>query len=293
MAAPREEIEIGGVRLTSPEKVLYPEQGITKRALAEYYLAVAPVMLPHVARRPITLVRCPTGRQKKCFYQRHAGSGVPAELSQVEVAGFEESGAYLYIEDARGLVAMVQMGVLEMHPWGARIDRTDRPDQVIFDLDPGEGLGFADVIKAARDIRAVLERIGLQTFVKTTGGKGLHLVAPIERRHDWATVKAFARRMAEQISADEPERFLSKISIAARRGRIFIDYLRNDPTSTAVAPYSTRSRSGAPVATPISWDELSDGLDPGAFSLATVPDRVARIGDPWAEIGRVKLRLPV
>ncbi|HWT30583.1 MAG TPA: DNA ligase, partial [Propylenella sp.] len=142
MAAQREETEIAGVRLTSPEKVLYPEQGITKRALAEYYLAVADAMLPHVANRPITLVRCPTGRQKKCFYQRHAGSGVPAELGEVEISGFEESGAYLYIRDAKGLVALVQMGVLEIHPWNASVDRTDRPDRIVFDLDPGEGLGF-------------------------------------------------------------------------------------------------------------------------------------------------------
>ena len=292
--AAKEEIEVAGVRLTSPDKVLYPEQGTTKRALAEYYLAVADAMLPHVARRPITLVRCPTGRQKKCFYQRHAGSGVPAELGLVEISGFEESGAYLYIKDEKGLVAMVQMGVLEVHPWGATIDRTDRPDQVVFDLDPGEGLGFADVVPAAKDLRGVLEGLGLQSFVKTTGGKGLHVVAPIERRHDWAAVKGFARQLAERLSAEQPERFLSKISIAARRGRIFIDYLRNDPTSTAVAPYSTRSRLGAPVASPLAWEELAEGLDPAAFNVDTVPERLRTTGgDPWAEMGKVRQRLPV
>jgi bifunctional non-homologous end joining protein LigD len=294
MAAVRDEIEIAGVRLTSPEKVLYPEQGTTKRGLAEYYLAVADAMLPHVVRRPITLVRCPTGRQKKCFYQRHAGSGVPAELGQVEVSGFEESGAYLFIEDVRGLVALVQMGVLELHPWGALIDRTDRPDQVVFDLDPGEGLGFPEVVAAAKDLRIVLDEVGLQSFVKTTGGKGLHVVAPIERRHDWPAVKGFARALAERLSAEQPQRFLSKISIAARRGRIFIDYLRNDPTSTAVAPYSTRSRPGAPVATPLAWEELTDALDPAAFNVETVPARLQQLGaDPWAEIGKVRQRLPV
>jgi bifunctional non-homologous end joining protein LigD len=293
VAAPREAIEIGGVRLTSPDKVLYPEQGTTKRALAEYYLAVADHMLPHVARRPITLVRCPTGQQKKCFYQRHAGSGVPAELGEVAIAGFEESGAYLYIKDAKGLVALVQMGVLEVHPWGALIDRPDRADRIIFDLDPGEGLGFADVAVAARDVRRGLEGMGLQSFLKTTGGKGLHIVVPIERRHEWPAVKAFAKDVAERMSADQPERFLSKISIAARRGKIFIDYLRNDPTSTAVAPYSTRSRPGAPVATPLGWEELTDALDPRSFNVETVPERLARIGgDPWAEIGKVKQRLP-
>jgi bifunctional non-homologous end joining protein LigD len=293
MAAQREEIDIAGVRLTSPKKVLYPEQGITKRVLAEYYLAVADAMLPHVANRPITLVRCPTGRQKKCFYQRHAGSGVPGELGEVEISGFEESGAYLYIKDAKGLVALVQMGVLEVHPWGATVDRPERPDRVIFDLDPGEGLGFGDVVKAAHDLRAVLGGMGLDSFAKTTGGKGLHLVAPIERRHEWKAVKAFARALAEKLSADQPNRFLSRISIAERRGRIFVDYLRNDPTSTAIAPYSTRSRAGAPVATPLAWEEVSADLDPASFNVTTVPDRLARLGpDQWADIGKVRQRLP-
>ena len=294
MAAAREEIEIAGVRLTSPDKVLYPEQGTTKRDLAEYYLAVADHILPHVARRPITLVRCPTGRQKKCFYQRHAGSGVPAELGEVEISGFEESGAYLFIKDVKGLIAMVQMGVLEMHPWGARIDRPERAERMIFDLDPGEGLGFSDVVPAALEVRATLADMGLASFVKTTGGKGLHVVAPIERRHEWREVKTFAKRVAESLAAAAPDRFLTRIAKAERRGRIFIDYLRNDPTSTAVAPYSTRARAGAPVAMPIAWEELSPSLDPASFNINTVPGRLLeRRSDPWAEIGRVRQRLPV
>jgi DNA ligase D len=293
MAAAREEIEIAGVRLTSPDKVLYPEQGTTKRDLAEYYVAVADRILPHVARRPITLVRCPTGRQKKCFYQRHAGSGVPAELGEVEIAGFEESGAYLYIKDVKGLIALVQMGVLEMHPWGARVDRPERAERVIFDLDPGEGLGFADVVAAARDLRAALDGLRLVSFVKTTGGKGLHVVVPIERRHEWRDVKAFAKRVAETLAVDAPNRFLTRIAKAERQGRIFIDYLRNDPTSTAVAPYSTRARAGAPVAMPIAWEELSPSLQPAAFDINTVPGIVAgRRSDPWAEIDKIRQRLP-
>lgn len=286
-----ETVEIAGVALSSPDKVLYPEQGITKQDLARYYEAIAPVMLPHVALRPITLVRCPTGRQKKCFYQRHAGSGVPAALGEVAIAGFEEP--YLYIRDVTGLVTLVQMGVLEIHPWQAMVDKPERSDRVIFDLDPGEGLGFADTMAAAREIRAVLEAKGLVSFVKTTGGKGLHVVAPIDRRHEWPAVKAFARDMAAALAERFPERYLIKNSIAARRGRIFIDYLRNDPTSTSVAPYSTRSREGAPVSMPLSWDELVPGLDPMAFTERTVPAIVAaRKADPWAEIGRIKQRLP-
>jgi bifunctional non-homologous end joining protein LigD len=288
-----DEIEIAGVRLTSPDKVLYPEQSITKRQLAEYYLAVAEAMLPHVARRPITLVRCPTGRQRKCFYQRHAGSGVPAELGEVDIPGFEDSGAYLFIKDAAGLVALVQMGVLEVHPWGARVDKPDRPDRIIFDLDPGEGLGFADVAEAAHEVRAYLDGLGLTSFAKTTGGKGVHVVVPVDRRYDYPQVKAFAKKVAESLAAKTPTRYLTRISKAERRGRIFIDYLRNDATSTAVAAYSTRSRAGAPVATPVTWDELSPSLDPAAFNVNTVPARLAKIGgDPWREMGKVRQGLP-
>jgi bifunctional non-homologous end joining protein LigD len=287
----REETEIAGVRLTSPDKVLYPEQGITKRDLANYMVAVADWMLPHVAKRPITLVRCPTGRQKKCFYQRHAGSGVPSELGEIAVPGFDQP--YLFVRDARGLVALVQMGVLEIHPWGARNDNPERPDRMVFDLDPGEGMTFADVVAAAREVRAMLDSIKLTSFLKTTGGKGLHLVVPIARRYDWHEVKAFAKRAAEKLAKEKPERYLIRMSKAERRGRILIDYLRNDPTSTAIAPYSTRAREGAPVATPLAWEELNEKLDPKTFNEKTVPGRLEALkSDPWKEIGSVKQSLP-
>lgn len=292
MSAAADAIAFEGVRLTHPHKVLYPEQGITKLALAQYYSAIADYMLPHVARRPITLVRCPAGSEKKCFYQRHAGSGIPAELGQVEVTGFEQSGAYLYIEDKKGLIAMVQMGVLEIHPWGARIEATDRPDRIIFDLDPGEGLSFADVVASAHEVRALLENLGLRSFPKTTGGKGLHLVVPITPRHSWAEVKTFARSVGDRLAAGAPARYLTRISIAERAGRIFIDYLRNDPTSTAVAPYSTRSRPGAPVATPLAWSEVTPELDPKAFTIETVPERLAGKGDAWEALGETQQDLP-
>ena len=289
--AARDETEIAGVRLTSPDKVLYPEQGITKRDLANYMVAVADWMLPHVAKRPITLVRCPTGRQKKCFYQRHAGSGVPGELGEIPVPGFEEP--YLFVRDVQGLVALVQMGVLEIHPWGARNDNPERPDRMIFDLDPGEGLAFADVVTAAREVRAMLESMKLTSFLKTTGGKGLHLVVPIVRRYDWQEVKTFAKRAAEKLAEENPERYLIRMSKAERRGRILIDYLRNDPTSTAIAPYSTRSREGAPVATPLAWDELNEKLDPKAFNEKTVPGRLQALRkDPWEDIAAMKQPLP-
>ena len=281
---------VAGVRLTHPDKVLYPEQGITKRDLAEYCLAVAEHMLPHVAERPLTLVRCPAGSEKKCFYQRHAGSGVPDELSEVKIAGFDEP--YLFIKDVRGLIALVQMGVLEIHPWGARVDRPDRPDRIVFDLDPGESLAFADIAAAAQDVRTRLEHLGLAAFAKTTGGKGMHVVVPIARRHTWPAVKAFAKATAEAMAADAPGRYLTRIARAERHGRIFVDYLRNDPTATAVGPYSTRTRPRAPVATPLAWDEVTPGLDPAAFTIAEVPRRLAGKADPWAEIGKFAQTLP-
>jgi bifunctional non-homologous end joining protein LigD len=281
---------IEGVRLSSPDKILWPDQGVTKSELADYYVAVADRMLPHVARRPVTMVRCPVGAEKKCFYQRHAASGVLPELKEVTVPGFDEP--YLYIDDVAGLVAMVQMGTLEIHPWGVTLDVLDKPDRIIFDLDPDESLGFADVIAAAHEVRERLAELKLTSFVKTTGGKGLHVVVPIEPLTPWRDAKAWAKQFSEQMAADAPERYLTRISKAERSGRIFIDYLRNDPTSTAVAPYSTRSRPGAPVAMPLEWEEVKKGLDPSAFTVATAPQRVREVADPWAEIGEVRQRLP-
>ena len=281
---------VAGVRLSNPDKVLYSEQGITKGELADYYVAVADWVLPHVAGRPVTMVRCPTGQEKKCFYQRHSGSGVPEQLQEVTVPGFADP--YLYLSDLPGLIAMVQMGVLEIHPWGVTVEEPARPDRIIFDLDPDEGLGFETVVAAAREVRERLERIGLISFLKTTGGKGLHVVVPIAPVHDWKQAKAFAKSLSEQMAADAPERYLTRISKAERAGRLFIDYLRNDPTSTAVAAYSTRSRPGAPVAFPLDWSELHDGLDPKAFHLRSVPDLLVGRADPWADIDRLDQRLP-
>jgi bifunctional non-homologous end joining protein LigD len=218
---------------------------------------------------------------------------MPSELSQVVIAGFEESGAYIYLRNVNGLLALAQMGVLEVHPWNAHVDRPDRPDQIIFDLDPGNGLGFADVVSAAHEIRAALLDQGLVSFAKTTGGKGVHVVVPIERRYTWQQVKAFARSFGEMMSREAPDRYLTRISIVERRGRIFIDYLRNDATSTAVAPYSTRSRPGAPVSTPLTWDELTPTLNPLSFTIETVPQRLQDLKrDPWAEHLKTKQRLP-
>ena len=282
---------VEGVRLSNPDKVLYPEQGITKSDLADHYVAMAGRMLPHVAMRPISMVRCPTGRQKNCFYQRHAGSGVPRQIEKVTVPGFDSP--YLFIRDLPGLIALVQIGVLEIHPWGVRVERPDRPDRVIFDLDPGEGTGFEAVVKAAHDVRQRLAALGLESFVKTTGGKGLHVVLPIAPVHAWPDVKAWAKSISEAMAAESPDLYLTRIAKAEREGRIFIDYLRNDPTSTAVGPYSTRARPGAPVAMPLAWKEVEPGLDPARFNVRTARDEVAaRASDPWTEMDECRQRLP-
>jgi bifunctional non-homologous end joining protein LigD len=282
---------VAGVRLSNPGKILYPEQGITKGQLADYYVAVAERMLPHVALRPVTMVRCPMGQETKCFYQRHAGSGVPEQLHEVAIPGFIEP--YLYISDVAGLVAMVQMGVLEIHPWGVRVESPDRADRIVFDLDPAEGLGFDAVIEAAKEVRQRLKALGLVSFVKTTGGKGLHVVAPAEATVPWKEVKSFAKGVSAEMAADAPDKYLTTASKADRIGRIFIDYLRNDPTSTAVAPYSTRSRKGAPVAMPLRWEQVKAGLDPCDYTVETVPALIARQrSDPWAEMLEVRQKLP-
>jgi bifunctional non-homologous end joining protein LigD len=285
--------KIHGVRLSNPDKVLYPEQGITKRGLAEYYESIAEWILPFVRLRPISLVRCPAGRAHKCFFQRHAGSGIPPQIKEIDIAGFEESGAYLYLTNTAGLIALVQMGVLEIHPWGCRTNKPERPDRITFDLDPGEGLTFKDVVAGAKDVRDFLTKMGLKSFVKTTGGKGLHVQLPIARRYSWPEVKSFARRAAELIAASAPDRYLTRIPKAERKRRIFIDYLRNDPTSTSVAAYSTRARPGAPVSTPLHWDELSPDIDPAKFNVETIPQRLRRLRrNPWSDIDKLHQPLP-
>ncbi len=282
---------VEGVRLSNPDKVLYPEQGITKSDLADHYVAVADWMLPHVALRPITMVRCPTGRQKNCFYQRHAGSGVPKQIEKVVIPRFDKP--YLFIRDLAGLIALVQIGVLEIHPWPVTTRYPDRPDRLIFDLDPAEGLGFAAVVAAAVEVRERLALLGLLSFVNTTGGKGLHVVVPTRPSLEWREAKAWTKAFSEQMAADSPTLYLTKISKAERTGRIFIDYLRNDATATAIGPYSTRSRVGAPVATPLSWAEIEPKLDPSRFNIKTIPARLAAgFTDPWSEMPQIQQMLP-
>ncbi|MFZ0390109.1 MAG: DNA ligase D, partial [Calditrichia bacterium] len=272
-----------GITLSNPDKVLYPEMGLTKMQLAEYYEKVAGWILPHVEKRPLTLVRCPSGHNKNCFYQKHLNETVPDAIHSVKIKEKEdEENPYMYIDDAAGLITLVQMGVLEIHPWGSRVDKLEKPDIMIFDLDPDKGMEWGRVVNAARTLRETLDSLGLQSFLKTSGGKGLHLVVPLQRRTDWDDTKSFARAVAEFHTRKSPEEFIATMSKAKRKGKIFIDYLRNGRGATSVAPYSTRARSGAPVSAPIRWDELSESLKPGSYTVENLPRRLAQLKeDPW------------
>lgn len=272
------------VRLTHPDKVLYGEQGLTKRRLAQYYAEVGDRLLHYAADRPLTLVRCPDGEAGDCFYQKHATGSIPSVVGRVEVQEQSKRGTYLYVRSVVGVVALVQLGALELHVWSARRDRLDRPDQLIFDLDRDpESVGWGVVVRTAIRLRDRLRGLGLESFVKTTGGKGVHLVAPLERRAPWSAVRNLAHALALELERAEPDLYTAKASKRERKGRIFIDYLRNARGATAVAPYSTRARAGAPVATPLRWDELTSDVDPKAYTVESIPRRLAALeSDPWA-----------
>jgi bifunctional non-homologous end joining protein LigD len=288
---------VAGVKISHPDRVIYPSLGVTKAELARFYEAIGEHMLPHVRGRPLTLVRCPTGldghvhftdrRPAPCLYMRHAKTWGPAPLRRIHIREKTKLGEYLVIDEVAAIVALVQMGVLEIHTQNVTDADLERPDRVVFDLDPGEGVPWDAVADAADELRDRLEDIGLESWVKTTGGKGLHVCVPIERRMDWDDFKAFAKLFADALAADEPRHYTSTITKSARRNKIFVDYLRNGRNATFIAPYSPRARPGAPVAVPLSWEELAHGIDPAAFTTQTVPKRLASLAkDPWAEIAR-------
>jgi bifunctional non-homologous end joining protein LigD len=278
-------VAVAGVRLTHPDRVLYPEQAVTKLALARYYEAVASFILPHVGGRPLSLVRCPDGTRGQCFYQKHAGTGVPTEVKRVRIR--ERDGgtaAYPYVDDLAGLVALAQIGVLEIHPWGARVGRLERPDRLVLDLDPAPGVPWARVVEGALAARALLADLDLVSFLKTTGGKGLHVVVPLRPEAGWEALRALAEGIGAEMARRAPHRYTINPLKSARRGRIFIDYLRNNRGATAVGTYSPRARPGAPVSTPLGWTEVTGRIRPADLTLLTVPKRLRALGqDPWAD----------
>jgi len=263
--------------------VLYPKDGITKRGLVEYYLAVRERIVPYIQDRPLTVYRCPDGLGKFCFWGKHLEPPLPRGLRPISLDDPQTEktrGAYFYAASVEGLLALVQLGVLELHVWGSRAARVEHPDLMIFDVDPDVGLPWKRVVEGCRTLRARLDELGLRSWLKTTGGKGMHVCVPLGRRQGWDEVKEFSRALSADLASREPEKYTVNLLKAQRRGRIFLDYLRNGRGATAVAAWSTRARPGAPVSMPLAWEELDLSLRPDAW---TVKNAAARLDspDPW------------
>ena len=282
------------VRLTHPAKILDTESGLTKQMLADYYWAIGENMLPHIADRPISLVRCPESSTKPCFYQKHVNAMLPRNIGTVMISD-KQSGKpepYITLSSQESLASLAQLGVLEIHPWGSCNDDIEHPDRIIFDLDPDESLEWSTVTEAAIDVRKRLKKLGLESFLKTTGGKGLHIVVPIKPELDWVTIKSFTRNFVLTMEKASPKLYLSKMTKAARIGKIYLDYLRNERGATAVAPYSPRARTGAPVSMPLAWKELNLKERP-EFRVSNYAEWQARLkSDPWKNLLSLRQTLP-
>ncbi len=287
------EVVVAGVRLTHADRVLYPPQGITKLDLARFYESIADWILPHLKNRPTTLVRCPEGAHKECFYQKHTGYWAPDTVRRVKIKEKTKIGEYLVVDDLPALIGLVQIGILEIHTWNSVADDLERPTRIVMDLDPGPGVQWPRVIDAARLLRARLDALGLESFVKTTGGKGLHVVVPLSPPTTWDEGSRFSRALAETLAREQPREFIARMAKAERKGRIFLDYLRNVRGATSVAAYSTRAKPSASVSVPLGWDELSARIRSDHYTVATLPRRLAGLrADPWARYGTAHQALP-
>jgi bifunctional non-homologous end joining protein LigD len=280
---------VGGVTLSHPDRVYWQDAGVSKRDLAEFYAQIWQWMRPHVVGRPIALLRCPEGAAGQSFFQKHAAAGIATEHLHLIP---EKGDKIISIDDLAGLISLVQAGVLEIHTRGTTADDRERADRLVFDLDPGPGTGWKDVVSAAREVRERLARLKLKSFVKTSGGKGLHVVLPVKPT-PWDKAKDFCHAVAASMAADDPDRYVASAAKSKRNKRIFIDYLRNSREATAVAPYSTRARPGAPVSVPVEWSELGALKSAGQYTVLNLPARLGRLRkDPWTNIGRLKQALP-
>jgi bifunctional non-homologous end joining protein LigD len=296
---------LNGVTLTHPDRVFWPRDQITKRDLAHYYDRVAPHMLPYVLGRPVSMVRCPSGigelppdvrqgrrRVDACFFHKHPADDFPGPFERVMITESGGPAPYLIITETGSLTALAQMGVLEIHVWGATWPNIEHPDMLVFDLDPDPAVPWPALADGARFVRDVLRSVGLESFVKTTGGKGLHVVAPITPSEDWKGARRFCKGVAETVVSEAPDRFTANMSKAKRAGKIYVDYVRNNRGATAIAPYSTRAKESAPVAVPLRWAELGGLIRPDTYTIKALPNRLSRLkGDPWEgyfETGRTQ-----
>ena len=283
---------VAGVRISHADRLIYPDAGITKIDLARYYESIADWIVPHLKGRPLTLVRCPEGMRGDCFYMKHSKVWAPGPLRRVRIQEKKKLGEYLIADDLAGAVGLVQMGVLEIHTWNSDFARVEQPNRLVLDLDPGDEVGWPRVVAAARAVRDALAALNLASFVKTTGGRGLHVVVPLQPHAEWAACLAFTRRLAEMIEHTAPEEYTTDFAKAGRARKILIDYLRNNRTNTSVAAFSSRAKAHAPVSVPVTWRELTTALDPASFTVHTVPKRLARLRkDPWEDYWSARQKL--
>ena len=280
------------IKLTHPDRVYWPENGVTKEGLAQYYMDVWKWMEPFVVKRPLALLRCPGGIRDECFFQKHAWKGLSKAIKLARDPKDDE--VILSIDDLDGMIGLVQGAALEIHPWGATLAAIEQPDMIIMDLDPGEDVPWTAIAEGALEVKERLEREGLAAFIKTSGGKGLHVVAPLQPSAEWDAVKAFTKGIADQMAADTPGRYVATITKSKRKGKILVDYLRNGRGATAVAAYSTRARAGAAVSMPIGWDELGTVPSANYFTVGNAFTRLSGLPrDPWADFRKAAVPLPV
>jgi DNA ligase D len=285
--------DLASIWVTNPTRRLFGRSGPTKLDIAVYYALVGDFMLPHIIGRPVSLVRCPTGRPQDCFFQRHAFKGMPPSVASFETTNSDdEAKTYIAVEDAKGFLALAQFGVVEFHAWGSTRKRLEKPDRIVFDLDPGDGVGWREIVEAAIHIKGELETLGLVPFVKTSGGKGIHVVVPVVPRPNWKQVHEATGSIADTIAKREPDIFTTSMSKEARKGRIFIDFHRNARSATAAAPYSLRARTNLPASAPLSWNDIEAIDAPEDLNYSSLPGLVAASGDPWAEIDEFARELP-
>ncbi|WP_332674214.1 DNA ligase D [Aromatoleum sp.] len=292
-AAKKGSVRVAGVVISNPERVVWPDAGLTKADLARYYEEIGRWLLPHIVNRPLSLLRCPDGSAAECFFQRHMGQERPADVESFIWEGASPSRrSYLYVTSLEGVIGMVQRGAVEFHTWGSTMPRADRPDRITIDLDPAPDVDWKRVVEAARLVHGLLGELGLPSFLKTTGGKGLHVVVPLQRGPAWEDVKRFSKAFAAQLARILPDRFTANMAKNRRTGRVFVDYLRNGASATAICAYAARARPGAPVSMPLAWDELGAELNPADFTIVTVPGRLeSRREDPWRDYAKKRSRL--
>ena len=288
----REKDGVAGVRISHPDRVVYPDPPTTKLDVARYYESIADWIVPHVKGRPLTLVRCPEGISSECFFMKHSKVWAPGPLRRVRIQEKTKLGEYLIADTIAAVVGLVQMGVLEIHTWNSLIDTVEQPNRIVIDLDPGKHVTWTQVVAAGRTVRKALDALDLESFPKTTGGRGLHVVVPLVPHADWSECLEFSRALSEAIERMDPDTYTTQFAKAGRERKILIDYLRNNRTNTSIAAYSTRARPHAPVSMPLTWAELRGSLNPESFTMATVPRRLSRqAADPWKDYWSCRQKL--